>query len=143
LELVLLTHMWPSGVTQMAKQSAPAKLTGGAGFNFEDHVAARFLIDILSGFRRLGHDFGRLLAVEWQARDGGWLLDDLALAFECEGATRGIGLSIKSHRQVTEAGFPPNFVKAAWEQWLHVKSDRLQEGRDLIGLVTESWPIAS
>jgi hypothetical protein len=31
----------------MAKQSAPVELTGGEVFNYEDRVAARFLVDML------------------------------------------------------------------------------------------------
>src|SRR5438132_9486636 len=67
------------GVQDMAKKEAPAALTGGAGFNYEDYVAARFLIDLLAGTSSLGVAFGRLARVDWQARDAGWLIDDLAL----------------------------------------------------------------
>jgi hypothetical protein len=31
----------------MAQNMSPTKLTGGAGFRFEDHVAARLLLDML------------------------------------------------------------------------------------------------
>ncbi len=64
----------------MAKKKAPAKVTGGAGFRYEDHVAARFLVDLLYGTNTLGHEFGRIKRVDWQARDSGWLADDLAVS---------------------------------------------------------------
>ena len=44
---------------RIVKQKAPVQLTGGAGFRYENPVAARFLLDMLTGpfyFRTLfGH----------------------------------------------------------------------------------------
>ena len=47
-------------------------------------------------------------------------------------------LSIKSNRQITEAGFPDNFVETCWEEWLHVNSAVFQNDRDLLVLATRS-----
>ncbi|HWL29426.1 MAG TPA: hypothetical protein VNQ97_11005, partial [Burkholderiaceae bacterium] len=63
----------------MAKQAASVTLTGGGGFNYEDRVAARFLVDMLSGMVPFGVDFGCIVKIDWQVRDTGRLLDDLAL----------------------------------------------------------------
>jgi len=63
----------------MAKQAAPVSLTGGPGFNYEDHVAARFLVDMLSGMAAFGSEFGGVSRVDWQVRDTGRLLDDLSV----------------------------------------------------------------
>lgn len=120
----------------MAKHKAPASLTGGKGFNFEDLVAGRFLLDMLAGLRSIGPEYGRIIEVHWQVRDAGWLLDDLALTLETDGLRRTVAMSVKSHRQVTRAGFPDSFVTAAWEQWLGTESTVIAEGRDLLGLVT-------
>ena len=102
------------------RQKAPVGLTGGEGFRFENCVAARFLVDLLGGTNSLGNEFGRVVRVDWQARDAGWLADDLAIT--CKpigpGGDRSAGLSIKSDRQVTASGFPLNFVAAIWAQWL-------------------------
>ncbi len=117
----------------MAKQKAPTKLTGGAGFNFEDQVAARFLLDMLAGIASLGVEYGRVVQVDWQVR---WSLDDLAVTLPSAANRRTAALSVKSHRQVTEAGFPENFVEAVWEQWLHTTSDAFREGRDLLCMAT-------
>jgi hypothetical protein len=64
----------------MAKKKAPAQLTDGAGFRYEDYVAARFLLDLLGGTNSLGPDFGRVTRVDWQARDAGWLAEDLSIS---------------------------------------------------------------
>jgi len=66
----------------MAKQKAPAKLTGGAGFNYEDHVAGRLLIDMLRGIYPFGPTFGRVTKIDWQARDTKRLLDDLVVTLD-------------------------------------------------------------
>jgi hypothetical protein len=64
--------------------------------------------------------------VDWQARDAGWLADDLAVT--CKpvgtGGDRAAGLSIKSDRQVTASGFPADFAKALWAQWLGIGTSR-------------------
>ena len=91
------------------------RLTGGAGTRYENPVAARFLLDTLAGLNSLGSDFGRITRIDWQARDAGWLADDLALT--CEGSSgqrRSIGISIKSDQQVNTRGFPSDFVALAW-----------------------------
>jgi hypothetical protein len=45
-------------------------------------------------------------------------------------------LSVKSHLQITEAGFPDNFVEACWEEWLHTTSSAFQNDRDLLVFAT-------
>ena len=70
----------------MAKQSAPVSLTGGKGFNFEDYVAARFLLDMLAGIAPFGTHFGEVTRIDWQARDAGRLLDDLVVTLQAENA---------------------------------------------------------
>jgi hypothetical protein len=121
----------------MAKGSAPAKLTGGRGFYYEDLVAARFLLGLLGAAHPLGSDLGRLVRIDWQAGDIGWRLDDLALTFGAGDQERCAGMSNKSHKQVTEGGFNDSFTRACWEQWLGVSTPRtFREDRDLLGLVT-------
>jgi hypothetical protein len=55
-------------------------LTGGAGFNYEDCVAGRFLVDMLTGLSPFGPDFGAVARVDWQVRDTRRLLDDLMIS---------------------------------------------------------------
>lgn len=64
----------------MATEKAPVALTGAAGSEFEDCVAARFLIDLLQSRSSLGAECGAVVRVTWQARESGWLADDLVLA---------------------------------------------------------------
>ena len=88
---------------------------------------------MLAGTNALGAEFARVRRVDWQARDAGWLADDLAVT--CD--DRAAGISIKIPQQVTRAGFPENFVATAWAQWLGVKTERkLGDNNDIIVLVT-------
>jgi hypothetical protein len=123
------------------KQKAPVQVTGGAGFHYENPVAARFLLDLLVSSNVLGVDFGHIVCLDWQARDAGWLADDLVVTCKQSSEDRAASISIKSAQQVTRAGFPQDFVEIAWAQWFGVKTDRkLRETNDAIILVTGSLP---
>jgi hypothetical protein len=112
------------------KKKAPVQLTAGTGFRNENCIAARFLLDLLAGTNTLGADFGKIDRVQWQGRDLGWLADDLVIECSATTGTRAAGISIKSDRQVTGAGFPPDFVATAWAQWFGVKTERILRGSD-------------
>jgi hypothetical protein len=120
----------------VAKKAAPVSLTGGPGFQFEDGVAARFLADMLGGFASFGSSFGHVVAINWQVRDTGRLLDDLAVTFDAADGSHTAEISIKSHRQVMASGFPQNFVEAAWEEWFNTESRSFNPSRDLLVLCT-------
>jgi hypothetical protein len=121
------------------KKKAPVQATGGAGFRYENAVAARFLLDLLGGTNALGVDFGRIVHIDWQARDAGWYADDLVITCKHASGDRTAAISIKSSQQVTRAGFPEDFVKIAWAQWLGIKTERkLRDSDDALVLVTGS-----
>ena len=126
---------------ETVKKKAPVQATGGGGFRYENTVGARFLLDLLGGTDALGVDFGRITGIDWQARDVGWLADDLVITCKPAGAGRAVALSIKSAQQITRAGFPQDFVTIAWAQWFGIKTERkLRDGEDAIGLITGGLP---
>src|SRR5579872_5976787 len=106
----------------MPPRNAPIKSTSGEGFSFEDKAVAFFLCHLLSGSLPLGPEFGRLTRLDCQVRSQGWELDDLLLSFTRDGVTSRCALSIKSNRQFTGTGAPPDLVEAIWRQVLHVRS---------------------
>ncbi|MGY4509479.1 hypothetical protein [Bradyrhizobium sp. USDA 3650] len=97
------------------KKKALVQLTAGTGFRNENCIAARGLLDLLAGTNRLDADFGKIDCVQW--RDVGWLADDLVIGCSASTGKRAAGISIKSDRQVTRAGFSPDFVATTWAQW--------------------------
>ncbi len=120
----------------MSRRPTPTRLSGGAGFGYEDEVAAYFLVEMLMGNQPLGPDFGTVAGVDFQVGDQGWLLDDLLITFEKHGADHHLAVSVKSNRQVTSKGFPPDFIRAVWSQWLGVTSQCFATDRDLLCMVT-------
>jgi hypothetical protein len=121
------------------KKKAPVQVTGGAGFRYENAIAARFLLDLLCGTNALGVDFGQVARVDWQARDTGWYADDLVITCNSASGDRTAALSIKSSQQVTRGGFPDDFAKIAWAQWLGINTERkLRDSNDALVLVTGS-----
>lgn len=112
------------------KKKAPVQLTAGTGFRNENCIGARFLLDLLAGTNTLGVDFGKIDRLQWQGRDLGWLADDLIVEGTASTGKRSAGISIKSDRQVTSSGFPPDFVGTAWAQWFGVKTERVLRGSD-------------
>jgi len=120
----------------MAKKAAPPELTGGKGFEYADHVAAWFMLQMLAGRQPLGPDYGTVTGVHFEAKESGWLLDDLLMGLSERGREHSFAVSVKRHRQVTRNGFPQDFVRAVWEQWLHPRPECFERGRDLLGLVT-------
>ena len=125
-------------MTEPLKKKAPVRLSGNAGTRYENEVAARFLLDMLAGTNSAGASFGHIVRIDWQARDLGWLTDDMVLTCQdSRDETRRIGFSMKSNKQVTTNGFPDDFVDLAWGQWLGARTtDKFHRGKDAISLVT-------
>ncbi len=120
----------------MAKNPAPATLTGGAGFEFENQVAAWFMIHMLGKRLPLDQEFGLCQSIDFQVKDSGWLLDDLLITGQAGSEPpKRLSISIKRDRQVTGKGFPPTFVKATWQEWLGTESSNFVHDQDLLGLV--------
>lgn len=120
----------------MASEKAPVKVTGGGGFGFADRVAAFFLAHMLSGRFPLGSQHGKITRTEFEVRDRGWFLDDLLLTLSIGGSTSRCALSIKSNDQVTQSGFPADFVASVWEQKRQASAPAFNPVCDLLGLVT-------
>lgn len=120
----------------MARKPATTKATGGGGYGFEDQVASHYALELLAARRSFGIEFGRIVRIDYQAHDEGWLLDDLVATFESQHGLHRLACSIRSNRQVTiQNGFPADFVNDIWEQWLDRDSSPFQEGRDRLSLL--------
>lgn len=125
----------------MVKQVATTKQTSGAGFDFEDKVAASYAIWMLQGgFPFIPSFFGNIIKIEFQKRVDKYYLDDLVLTLKFNSEKRQCSFSVKSNIQFGKNTAPPEFVKALWEMFLHEGTDRFVLGRDLLGLVTAPLP---
>ena len=108
--------------------------TSGAGFDFEDRVAAWQLVKALSGEQVPGiGGVGTQLQAQVSAR--GWRFDDLLLTSEAEGGPRRLAISVKGNRQVSASGLPSDFVTQAWDQWRDLQGP-FNRAADGLALVT-------
>jgi hypothetical protein len=114
--------------TTMSRKPAHPKATGGGGFTFADKVAAFFTAKMLGRELPLGLNIRPIVEIHFETRGSGWLLDDLPLSFPHHDHLVRCALSVKSNIQLTEAGFPSDFVKDVWEQWRGVPGDRIDLG---------------
>jgi hypothetical protein len=121
----------------MIEKSAPVTLTGGAGFEFEDCVAAWFMVHLLSNTPPLVEsNFGNVTSVDFQVSESDWLLDDLLITSKSsDGEARRLSISIKRNKQVTQNGFNKNFVETVWKQWLKTQSNPFVRELDFLCLI--------
>lgn len=79
------------------KKKAPVGNTGGGGLSFENNLAARFMLDLLGQTHTLGEEaFGAVVRLDWQARDDGWLLDDIVVTSQAGRVCRRAAISVRS-----------------------------------------------
>ena len=90
--------------------------TSGAGFDFEDQIAAWQLVKALCGEQVPGIE-GVGTQLQAQVSPLGWHLDDLLLTSEVKGEPRRLAISAKGNQQVSASGLPCDFVTKAWDQW--------------------------
>ena len=112
---------------------ATLRSTSGAGFEFEDQIAAWQLVKALSGEQVPG--IGGV-ATQFQAQVStlGWRVDDLLLTSVAEGGQWRLAISAKGNQQVSASGLPFDFVSRAWEQWRdsHGPFNRAADGLALV-----------
>ena len=80
----------------MAKRVAPTKSTSGAGFGFEDKVAAHYAIWLLQGGFPFMPRSGRVIKIEFQKRVDKHFLDDLVLTLGDTSGDWQCSLSVKT-----------------------------------------------
>ena len=121
------------------RESAPTKSTGGGGYTFADKVAAGFLVRLLARSFPIEPVRGPIVALHFETRDAGQILDDLSLDLAHATQKTRCVVSVKSNRQLTStSGFNAEFVADAWEQWRRPPSSQFDRDTDLLGLVVGS-----
>ncbi len=96
------------------KKTASLKSASGAGFSFEDKVAAALMVEMLAGRHFLGSEYGVATRIERQANDWEPFGDMLVTAPNHCGDICDIGGSVKSNRQVTASGVSVEFAEGIW-----------------------------
>ena len=121
--------------TRKTKKPSPASLKSrsGAGFSFEDKVAAVLMAEMLGGVASLGRGWSGLDSVERQAPDWEPFGDLLLTARDTNGASVRCGGSVKSNRPITTKGASGELRTAVWTA-LGLPS--MRHGTDAIALFT-------
>lgn len=120
----------------MAKQNTTPKQSAGGGYIFENEVVAYFLTHLLVGRSPIEHLAGLIEGIEVQRPAEIWHLDDLILTLESRGKAYRVAFSIKSNPQFDTNGFPEDFIREAWEQFLQHSSTEFEPEKDRLGLIT-------
>lgn len=128
------------GATHMAKKVATVKQTGGGGFSFENKVAAHYAVQMLLANEILGSKKGIITRIDFQTRVKGWYLDDILLTLQSNKKQSHIAFSVKSNSQFDKTVAPSDFIKAIWEQALHIGSNVFDRNSDMMGLITSCQP---
>jgi hypothetical protein len=90
------------------------KSASGAGFTFEDKVAALFFCEMLTGKPSLGADLGIIDRIERQAGDWEPFGDILLTVPNADGKHVKCGCSVKSNRQITANGCDAEMCGSLW-----------------------------
>ena len=120
----------------MPKRASTPKQTSGGGFLFENRVVTYVLAHLLDRSTPFDPPGGVVERVSPQRPAPEWLLDDLLVTVRTRERTQRLAFSIKSNRQITNGGFPADFIQDAWKQLLRDESEVFEESRDLLGLIT-------
>ena len=101
-------------MSQENQHTASLKSTSGAGFSFEDKVAAVLLCEMLAGVHSLGTKFGIIQRLERQAGDWEPFGDLLLEIPNSEGTLIRCGGSVKSNRLVNTNGCDSELCAGMW-----------------------------
>lgn len=91
------------------RDPATLRSTSGAGFEFEDLIAAWQLVNVLSGEQVPGVG-GVGAQLQAQVSTLGWRIDDLLVTSEVAGGLRRLAISAKGNQQVSASSLPSDFV---------------------------------
>lgn len=97
-----------------ASNTPHLKAASGAGFTFEDKVAALFFCEMLTGKPSLGTDLGIIERIERQAGDWEPFGDILLTFSNADGKHVKCGCSVKSNRQITANGCDAEMCGSLW-----------------------------
>jgi hypothetical protein len=119
------------------KAAVTTRSTAGPGFDFEDHIGAYLLLQMLMGEALPGSSNAIGSRLQTQTKALGWAIDDLLVTSERTAETRHqLAVSCKSNTQVSGSGLPKDFVLAAWDQWSRSDKGPMKRDRDSLMLAT-------
>lgn len=116
------------------------ELTGGAGFTYEDAVAAYYLVSLISGTTAVALDGRVVQRVAQQQADFGEPLDDTivdAISL-VDGTLMRLALQVKRSLTISEAETNRDFREVIQRSWQTLQKPGFREHVDRVGAVTAS-----
>ena len=116
------------------------ELTGGAGFTYEDAVAAQYLAAMVSGMTAAALDAKIVQRVAQQQADFGEPLDDVIVdaASLADGTFMRLSLQVKRSLTISEAATNSDFREVIHRSWQTLQKPDFREHVDRVGAVTGS-----
>lgn len=108
--------------TGRARADATTRSTSGVAYEFEDLIAASFMVRAMAGLPMPASE-AAAVRLQFQTRALGWSVDDLLMLAEADDQPTQLAISCKSSLQVGPGGFPVDFARSVWADW-----DRLDGG---------------
>lgn len=116
------------------ERAAPTELTGGAGFSYEDWVAAYYLAALLKE-EGAAPQLGAVVSVAVQQAGHGHPMDDVIVGFSSDGGSATVGLQVK--RRLTLSAADRDFADVIAKVVATRKSPTFDVRHDRYGLAAE------
>jgi hypothetical protein len=116
------------------------ELTGGAGFTYEDAIAAHYLVAMVGGTTAAALDARVVQRVAQQQADFGEPLDDVIVdaASLADGTVMRLSLQVKRSLTISDAETNSDFREVIQRSWQTLQKSKFREHVDRVGAVTGS-----
>lgn len=110
------------------------ELTGGAGFTFEDAVAAYYLLSLVSGTTAAGLSAGTVNRVAQQQADFGYPLDDVVVDAATDDDVMTLSLQVKRALTISAAPSNVDFREVIERSWQTIQLSIFRKHIDRVGV---------
>lgn len=123
-------------MTEESTKNQSPELTGGAGFTYEAHVAARYLVALLAEGSAPGLNHRVVRRVALQQKSAGEPLDDVIVDGSGVGDHSRLSLQVKRQLTISSAATNPDFREVVVNSRATLKKPDFRENVDRYGVAT-------
>lgn len=123
-------------MTEESTRSQSPELTGGAGFTYEAHVAARYLVALLTEGSAPGLNHRIVKRVALQQKSAGEPLDDVIVDASGIGDQSRLSLQVKRQLTISSAATNTDFREVVVNSWATLQKPGFRENVDRFGAAT-------
>lgn len=123
-------------MTKKSTRSQSPELTGGAGFTYEAHVAARYLVALLTEGSAPGLNHRIVKRVALQQKSAGEPLDDVVVDASGVGDQSRLSMQVKRQLTISSAATNTDFREVVVNSWATLQKPGFRENVDRFGAAT-------